>query len=100
MYLIQKQEFSQKADELCGLQEAFATYARMLGLGVEPDEVTMNLLIKAAGLEGRLDKVEELYNQMKRIGPQPTSITFVHLFAAFQNSRRKEPVWLLQVICC
>ena len=69
----------------------------MLQLGVEPDVVTMNLLIKAAGSGGRLDKAEELYDQMKRIGPQPTSITYVHLFSAFQNSHHKEPTRLLQV---
>ncbi len=79
------------------LQEAFATFDRMLGLGVEPDVVTMNLVIKAAGAAGRLETVEQLYSQMMSIGPSPTSITFVHLFAAFQNSLRKDYAWLSQV---
>ena len=69
----------------------------MLHLGVEPDVVTMNLVIKAAGAAGRMDAVEQLYSQMMSIGPTPTSITFVHLFAAFQNSQKKDYAWLSQV---
>lgn len=70
----------------------------MLQLGVEPDVVTMNLLIKAAGMSGRLHVVEQLYNQMVNIGPTPTAITFVHLFSAYENSQRKEYSKLLQVL--
>ena len=80
-----------------GLQEAFAVYDKMLHLGVEPDVVTMNLVIKAAGAAGRMDAVEQLYDQMTSMGPTPTSITFVHLFAAFQNSLKKDYAWLSQV---
>ena len=79
------------------MQESFATFDRMLRLGVEPDVVTMNLLIKAAGTAGRLNVVEQLYGQMLNIGPQPTSITFVHLFSACDNSQRKDYAWLHQV---
>lgn len=81
------------------MQEAFKTFDRMLHLGVEPDVVTMNLVIKAAGTAGRQDAVEQLYSQMMSIGPKPTSITFVHLFAAFQNSQRNDYAWLSQASC-
>ena len=70
----------------------------MLELGVEPDVVTMNLVIKAAGAAGQMEAVEQLYSQMMSIGPSPTSITFVHLFAAFQNSQKKDYTWLSQVL--
>lgn len=70
----------------------------MLELGVEPDVVTMNLVIKAAGAAGQMQAVEQLYSQMISIGPSPTSITFVHLFAAFQNSQKKDYTWLSQVL--
>ena len=69
----------------------------MLLLGVEPDAVTMNLLIKAAASDGRLDKAEELYRQMRVLGPPPTSVTYVHMFQAFQGSRSKDPARILQV---
>lgn len=79
------------------LQAAFAVFERMLERRVDPDAVTMNLLIEAAGNGGRLDKVEELYGQMQVLGPRPTSHTFVHLFSAFKRGREKNPDWIFQV---
>lgn len=69
----------------------------MLALGIEPDVVTMNLLIQAAGMEGRFDRVDQLYRQMRNIGPAPSSHTYVHLMGAFHNSHKKDPDWIFQV---
>lgn len=70
----------------------------MLQLEVDPDVVTMNLLIKAAGISGQLHIVEELYHQMVTMGPTPTAITFVHLFSAYEHSERREYGQLVQVL--
>lgn len=69
----------------------------MAALGVEPDSVTMNLLITAAGMEGKFETVDKLYSQMQALGPAPTSHTYVHLFNAFHNSVRKEADWIFKV---
>lgn len=79
------------------LQASFATFDRMLSLGIEPDGITMNLLISAAGAEGNFEKVDELYRQMVSIGPAPSSRTYVHLFTAFHNSLKKNTDWIFKV---
>lgn len=78
------------------MQAAFAAYEKMLSLGLEPDAVTMNLLIEAASIARRLDKVNELYEQMQRLGPSPTSHTFVHLFSAFKTCNGRNSKWIFQ----
>lgn len=78
------------------MQAAFETFAKMLTLDVEPDAVTFNLLIEAAGNAGRLDKVKELYAQMQLLGPQPSSHTFVHLFTAFKKCGSYNADWIFK----
>ena len=79
------------------MQASFATFDRMVTLDIDPDSVTMNLLITAAGMEGRFETVDQLYKQMKALGPAPNSHTYVHLFTAFHNSTQKDADWIFKV---
>ena len=74
-------------------------FANMEELGIKPDAITINGLIRAAGAQGRLDKVQELFARMCDVGPAPTKHTFGHIFSAFHDCKRKDVDWLFQVCC-
>ena len=72
-------------------------YEKMLAAGVSPDAISLNHMINAAGIEGDADRIRQLYQQMRALGPQPDSYTFARLFTAFRDSGDKDPDWLFQV---
>ena len=63
--------------------------------GLEPDIVTYNTLIKAAGAAGRLADVKQLFEEVVQDGLRPSPVTYNVLFSAAARSGSRDATWLM-----
>lgn len=66
---------------------------------VEPDIVTYNSMIKAAGVAGRMEDVKKYYYKIVEGGSglKATARTFTSVFSAASSCKHADALWLIQV---
>jgi pentatricopeptide repeat protein len=65
--------------------------------GVDPDVITFNSLIKAAGRAGRMSDALAAAAELRAAGLRPTAVTYASLLHAAARTRHGDAEWMLQV---